>query len=264
MFHLSNKFVHSFKLNRSLVRPNIARFLSNDDTVPPKPPINFGKDFAIPPFSSKLLLEELNPHPVDAKIGFNATGHKYTYDNVVMNRSVTELVGECFPKFDEDLIIQKMITGDNWPRDGYVNKKTNKPFNEKEIKRKWASVGDFAANAGTWMHYNIERYFNNLAPAINLPEMEQFLKFKEEIIEKNNITPYRTEWRIAAPDLSLAGSIDFVGLLPDGTYVLMDWKRSKDLHFKLQNGYNKKALYPIELIDDCDGMKYFLQLNIYK
>jgi hypothetical protein len=81
------------------------------------------------------------------------------------------------------------------------------------------------------------------------------------------IDPFRTEWRIAAPDIGLAGSVDFVGRLPDGTYAVMDWKRSKELPNKMDNRnnkYGKNAKYPLSHLDDCDGSKYCLQLNMYR
>lgn len=92
------------------------------------------------------------------------------------------------------------------------------------------------------MHYNIERYFNQLEIANDIPEMSQFLAFNEEEINSQGIKPYRTEWRIAAPDLNIAGSVDFVGQMPDGTYCIMDWKRAKNLQGSLSNAYGKKAL----------------------
>jgi hypothetical protein len=32
----------------------------------------------------------------------------------------------------------------------------------EQIKQKWQNNSDYAKNTGTWMHYNIERYFNGL------------------------------------------------------------------------------------------------------
>ena len=79
--------------------------------------------------------------------------------------------------------------------------------------------------------------------ATDFPEMDGFVKFKAEVIDSADITPFRTEWRIAADDKSIAGSVDFVGKLPDGTYCLMDWKRSKGLADNLESKYGKKAMY---------------------
>ena len=60
---------------------------------------------------------------------------------------------------------------------------------------------------GTWMHYNIERYINNLSIDQNDPEIKYFMQYHQEYILSPNITPFRTEWSIAAPDLSIGGSV---------------------------------------------------------
>jgi hypothetical protein len=177
--------------------------------------------------------------------------------------SVTEVVGQFFEIFDADMIARKMINGANWPRDGYIQK-DGKPFTEEEIKKKWDDIGEYARNQGTWMHYNIERYLNNLTVSPKSTEIPKFLKFYDEVILAKGIKPFRTEWRIAAPAFSIAGSVDFVGRFPDGTYALIDWKRAKDLGNNLENKYNKRGKYPLDHLDDCEGSKYYLQLNIYK
>jgi ATP-dependent exoDNAse (exonuclease V) beta subunit len=92
------------------------------------------------------------------------------------------------------------------------------------------------------MHANIERIFNNLEPSKTIPELEQFVHFNEDVIKARGIQPFRTEWRIAAPELSLGGSVDFVGKLSDGKYVLMDWKRSKNLPVSMYKSYGKGSL----------------------
>lgn len=72
-------------------------------------------------------------------------------------------------------------------------------------------------------------------------EIPKFLRFYDEVIKAKGIQPFRTEWRIAAPDTNLAGSIDFVGRFADGTFALIDWKRSKALEDNLSNKYGKRA-----------------------
>ena len=89
------------------------------------------------------------------------------------------------------------------------------------------------------MHSNIEKALNGVDIKDGGPEMEQFRKFKAERIDAAGITPFRTEWRIAAPDLSLAGSVDFVGLDQDNNAVIMDWKRSKNLSSPFQKNNAK-------------------------
>lgn len=90
------------------------------------------------------------------------------------------------------------------------------------------------------MHQKIEEFLNNnTISTIDSKELSQFHRFFNDYIVRQRITPYRTEWRIADPEFSLAGSVDFVGKFKNGKYVLMDWKRSKNLIHNLKNDYHK-------------------------
>lgn len=134
-----------------------------------------------------------------------------------------------------------MVAGKNWPRKEYIWAATQEPYTSAQIKERWDEIGEYARNRGKWMHFNIERYFNGLQPSMNIVEMSQFMKFKGDVIDRLGILPYRTEWRITAPDLSLGGSVDFLGQAADGSYVIIDWKRSKDLASNLISNYGKRA-----------------------
>ena len=91
---------------------------------------------------------------------------------------------------------------------------------------------------GTWMHHNIEMCLNGEPYDTELPEMAQFSRFREEVMRAKGMEPYRTEWRIAAPDLSLAGSVDCVARLPSGAFVILDWKRSRTLPNTMWEAFN--------------------------
>lgn len=71
--------------------------------------------------------------------------------------------------------------------------------------------------------------------------MEQLYAFEKDVLVRNQIRPFRTEWQIAAPELMIAGTIDFVGKKPDGKYVLVDWKRSLKLPKSIFNHFGKTA-----------------------
>jgi len=232
--------------------------------VPPVEPVNYGKDFYLVRPEEKLSLELENKHALDECITFDEDSHTYFFSNTKMNYSVTEVVSNYFEKFEPDVAIERMMNGPRWPRPEYQHKKDGRPFTPEEIKRQWDNIGEYARNRGTWMHYNIERYFNGLPPSEDLVELKQFTDFHKDVVEKRGVRPHRTEWRIAAPEVSLAGSVDFVGSLPDGTYCIMDWKRSKNLAGSMANTYGKLGKFPLDHLDDCEASKYFLQLNIYR
>ena len=61
----------------------------------------------------------------------------------------------------------------------------------------------------------------------------------------------------------LAGSIDFVAQAADGTFLIIDWKWSKNLQSKFSNDFQRMKS-PLSHLDDCAGNHYSLQLNVYK
>lgn len=233
------------------------------DAVPQTPASFNSSVFKIDPYSGPLPLETINGHVLDKKIRFDDLPHHYFWDGQLIGRSVTQTVEAYFEEFDADSAIEKMKKGSRWPRDEYMTK-AGQVWSDAQIKESWNAIGENARNRGTWMHYNIERFLNGL-PSVSttdLPEMAMFQDFYREVIQQG-IEPYRTEWRIAAPDLSLAGSVDFVGKTSTGSgdYVIIDWKRSKKLPTSLASTFNRKAKGPLSHILDCDANKYFLQLN---
>ena len=60
----------------------------------------------------------------------------------------------------------------------------------------------------------------------------------------------------------LAGCIDLCCQLSDGTFMLVDWKRTSGLPSKYSFSRRMKA--PLQHLPDCTGRHYRLQLNIYR
>lgn len=238
-------------------------FVSDDFSGRPATPISFGEEFTIPNYSASLPLETINEHEHDKRITFDEVPHEYFFDGKKVSTSVTGLVETYFEKFNPDEAITKMKRSGRWPRPEYMMK-NGVVWTDAQIKAYWDGVGLFARNRGTWMHYNIERYLNNMVPSEDCQEMGMFYKFYDEMITSEKVIPWRTEWRICAPEHDLAGSVDFVGKLSDGSFAIMDWKRSKNLANSLGNSFGRRGKGPIQHVEDTDASKYFLQLNIYR
>ena len=262
-------FLIMLQLSKSILprvtRCKSTRLFSTQVNGPPPEPVNYGKDFFLIRPEDKMKLEIDNPHPLDSGLSFDEESHTYYLSNQMMKYSVTELVGNYFDKFEPDIAIERMMSGPRWPRPEYQHKADGRPFTPEEIKQQWENIGEYARNRGTWMHYNIERHLNGLESSEGLIEFKQFLDFERDIVKPRGVKPLRTEWRIADPEHNIAGSVDFIGSLPDGTCIIMDWKRSKNLATGgLNNSYGRRAKYPIDHLDDCEASKYFLQLNLYR
>lgn len=208
------------------------------------------KDFQIPFDSNrKLKLKEKNEHSKDKLIQYDEGSHIYMIENQPVKSSVTQLIDKYFHKFDADAVIAAMQSGPNWPRPEYTWK--GEPLTPEQIKKRWDDVGTYSRNRGTWLHYNIESYLNGNEiegplDATLLSEMNQFYDFEKRELVSNGITPYRTEWIIGSKSLQLAGTVDFVGKLPNGKFILIDWKRSFRLPNSMTNTW-KNAKYLLSL-----------------
>ena len=223
------------------------------------------------------VLSTQNIHPRDEFISFEEEGHKYTItsDPNTTYTSVTTWNHTHFPKFDADAIIKKMMKGKNWePGNKYWG------MSAEQIKKQWLDNGAEVSGAGTDMHFQIECFMNNpnMAPGYTHKELydnwmkeikdqetssvewNYFIKFVQENLD---LKPYRTEWLIYHEELKLSGSIDMVYEKPDGSLVIYDWKRSKEI--KRVNNYNKFAsTFVISHLPDTNYWHYSLQLNTYK
>lgn len=202
----------------------------------------------------------LHSHERDARIQFISEGHVYKIDSGEdQYTSVTTFIKSFFTPFDADGILKQMA------RSGSLASKYGTKTAD-EVKVEWKRSGQEAAEIGTLLHENIEFFYNNQETPRNpfpekiQPEFEFFLKFHREHVVPNQMKPYRTEWYVFIEKFKIAGSIDMVFELPNGNLCIYDWKRSK----KIEYVSRKKALAPIQHLDDCNFYHYSLQLNMYK
>ena len=134
---------------------------------------------------------------------------------------------------------------------------------DEEIETMWKENGTFAANKGTYAHYQMERFLNREKVDINQKNIKQGIQFLDSVFSSCNGKAYRTEWEIFAIEEHLAGSIDLVMSTDEG-YVLVDWKCSDKLEEHMRSFAGKRMKEPFSMLEDCDGMQYALQLSIYR
>lgn len=201
------------------------------------------------------FLAKLNPHERDSRIVFDEGPHIYYIDGSSHGYvSVTTFNHHNFEHFDADKIIKNMMTSNKWPLSKYYGKTVN------EIKAIWDKNRDEAADAGTKMHYDIECHYNECPNQNDSIEYEYFNNFLKDYPD---LKPYRTEWTIFHEDLKLAGSIDMVFEKKDGSLLIYDWKRCKEI--VKTSGFGKWGQKEcIEHLPDTNYWHYCLQLNTYK
>jgi hypothetical protein len=165
-------------------------------------------------------LAEKNAHPRDSRITFTAHDHTYYVDGKTGYTSVTSLVHELFPEFNEDEAIEKMKNSKKNP--WHLNKFYGE--DTQFIKDAWEANRTLASDLGTQMHENIENYLNGLP---HTEKGKEWQLFKQYEADHSTCKPFRTEWMLFAEDLGLSGSVDMLYEDPDepGALILADWKR---------------------------------------
>ena len=199
-------------------------------------------------------LESQNPHERDNHITFDEEPHIYTIDGDSNYMSVTTWNHSHFEVFDADKVISNMMNSLKWPQSKYFGK------TKEEIKAQWEKNGIESSEAGTKLHYDIECFYNNIPVTNNSIEYKYFQNFVKDF---PNLKPYRTEWMIWDKELKFAGSIDMVYENLDGTLLIYDWKRTKDIK-KTKSFVNFSKTDCISHIPDTNFWHYSLQLNTYK
>lgn len=193
---------------------------------------------------------ELNAHPRDNRLHFDADSHTYYLSDKPL-KSVTTLVEECFPQFDSLYWAHRKA-----PQEGIT---------PEELMAKWEAEAQRARDLGTVMHDKIERYYLGEDSGDDTDAYRLFRCFAAV----NHLYPYRTEWRIYFEEYGIAGTLDFLERTPNGTYNIYDWKRSRKLidrygRIETTSPFRKMALHPISHIPDCSYYHYALQVSVYR
>ena len=201
------------------------------------------------------MLSQKNKHIRDERISFIDDTHTYIIDGSSVGIiSATTFIHQYFPVFDASSVLKKM-----------KNKNEKYPgMSDEAIKKAWFMNGKVASSSGTSMHRHIELFYNegNIIDASESKELSYFLDFHHNVVEKNEMVPYRTEWSIFDGDIDLAGQLDMLYQKKDGSFALYDWKRVKEI--KKTNPYGERGFGILSDVSHCNFCHYSLQLHIYK
>lgn len=201
------------------------------------------------------FLKNLNPDPRDDDIFLEELSHTYFINGETGYTSVTTFVGGLFEKFDANSVIHNMRNSQKWKKSPYYG------MTNDEIKDIWEKKKNGAANSGTQLHLDIEKFYNNIYTDNSSDEFRHFLEFAEKY---KNLIPFRTEKIIYSKEYKLAGSIDMLFMdVGNQCLQLYDWKRVKNI--TKTSPWNKWIQNKtINYLPDSNYWHYALQLNIYK
>lgn len=192
----------------------------------------------------------------NSSIAFDEETHKYLHPKDETGNaeyiSVTTLVERFFP-FDLKRYIERKAEEENRP--------------EEDVLDEYLLMRDEAAEKGTFLHSQIEKYLKGNEFDPDSKEFMMFLEFYEKEVKPRNLKFFDAEKMIFSDKHDVAGTIDCL-FKKDGKdeYVMLDWKRSKKLIIDGRPriyGYGY-ALSELSSLDNSSFYRYCLQQNIYK
>ena len=209
----------------------------------------FLKTFHLP--SSRCdILKERNPFPREDRLVFDEGPHTYTIDGqFVMPRSVTGLIHKYTSEFNAQLVIAEMQARDSWAwkRNDYL-RADGEVMKAEEIAERWQHNGMVQRNRGTLFHYHCEMFLNGATiEGPPSPEFYQWLQLYDNVITAR-WEIFRTELSVFHLGLQVAGQIDCLCRDKDGSLIILDWKRSKDIKYDA----SVQMMPPLSHLPDCN------------
>ncbi len=200
-------------------------------------------------------------HPRGLGITFAEEGHTYVDDYGIDYTSGTTLVKSAFAEFNAPAVAAAKSAKTGVPAEQYV--------------REWEENRNRAATEGTRMHENIERQILGRLSDMHQPkdDAERTL-FRAVWFEVEKIkaafghfgktrTALEPEKIVFSPRFRVAGSIDLFVQKKNGSYIIFDWKKVKEIK---REAFGGRVGFHVATqgLPDCNFYHYALQLSIYE
>lgn len=195
-------------------------------------------------------------HPKGLGITFTESDHSYIDEYGVEYTSGTTLVHHGFEKFDAKAAAERKSAKTGVPAEEYL--------------REWDAVREAASGNGTRMHENCEYqilgHYDRMHQPKDESERQEFRAAWNEVekIRSGGFRKLEPEKIIFSPRFRVAGSIDLLCTRGAGQYLILDWKRVKEIRYEGFRG--KKGTHNVATchLPDCNFIHYSLQLSIYE
>jgi len=223
---------------------------------------------------SQEIRSILNERRNEIELVFYEEEHKYfmkDLDGIVRSNfpSVSTLYSKFYEKFDSERISLYKANGD-------LNL-------QQEILSEWRKSGEYAANMGSRVHYELEKKLISLygnykdvrQPIYEIDEKQKIVS-DNMIIAGNNFINLMlergailldTEIVLGCPHDGYVGQPDKVWLMmnknkDDFGFVITDWKTNKPKNFEI-NSYTNRLYEPFQDYPNNSLGHYYLQLPFY-
>jgi ATP-dependent exoDNAse (exonuclease V) beta subunit len=205
-------------------------------------------------------------------IVFSEQNHSYSIKKVEDKRicSVTQLIKKYEPPFES----QKLAS--------IVAKKQG--VSVEDVMQLWDFKKHYACEKGTIFHSYVEDFLQKKKPSVDHRAVKKFVSKYDQYTDEetfckdiakyiNNFLSFykwwvkdhilvKTEYVVGDANSCVAGCVDNISYnVSENRLVVMDYKTNKEIKSKGYNG--EKMLNELGHLNNCELVKYSLQLNIY-
>jgi len=195
---------------------------------------------------------KIDYNPKGDKIVFDDKWHSYTLENRHKCTSGTKFVHMFFPEFERDKIAAMTAK--------------KRGVSVATIIAEWEYERDISCDLGNNTHlYSENLMLGKELPKPKTPKQKLYFKNADAFIQKllKRYDIVELEKIVFSYDNEVAGMVDLVlKNKRTGRIHIDDWKTNKKID--MYSRYNRRALYPIQHMDDCNYVHYILQLSLYK
>jgi len=135
----------------------------------------------------------------------------------------------------------------------------------QDVKDRWQEKADFACTRGNYIHeymeqkgYGVDAIYEGEDEVLR----QQTDNYWKDYFESGKYTAIAPEVILGSIDYEVAGSGDLLAIDRNGKVVLIDYKTSKDID--TYSKYGNEMLHPFNKYQECNFVKYSLQLSLYK
>jgi hypothetical protein len=224
---------------------------------------------AIKSFDDFLFLNEAFKN-----VRFIEKDHKYKINGNISKYSVTSLLKKYTPEFESEKIAKNVAL------------KQNKKV--EDILKEWDYKKNYSCIKGTEFHKYVENFLNRKFISIDQNSFEEFLlsensknieqkkenytkTFKQMIINFLNFYKWydenyyflKSEFVVGDYESGICGTIDNLSFnKKEKSLAILDYKTNQNI--KSEGFKGQKLLNELSHLDDCELVKYSIQLHIYK
>ena len=200
-------------------------------------------------------------HPMqrESRISFDAETHLYKVDGtLIVPRSVTGLLKEYGAEFDAHRAAELMLANEQSRRREAYRKPEGSFHTPEEVVAQWIAHGNVQRARGQLLHFQAEQLVQGRSVEEPWsPELQQASAIWDAL-QQWGLRALRTEVSIFHCGLRVAGQPDLLAVAPDGSLIVIDWKRCAQLDFDCRFRTMKP---PLEHLPDSKFWKYALQVR---